>query len=186
MTVRVLWLIKGLGPGGAERLLVEQAAGGDRSSFRYDAAYVLDWKQHLVPELEALGVRTHCLGVGHELDPRWVTRLVRLLTRERYDVVHAHSPFVASLGRVVNRSLPRDRRAAFVYTEHNRWPSYRRETRVANQVTFGLNDAVFAVSDDVKESIAARKRVRPDPVPEWRPVRALPARASPLEVLLLR
>jgi glycosyltransferase involved in cell wall biosynthesis len=160
VTVRVLWLIKGLGPGGAERLLVEQAGGGDRSSFRYDAAYVLDWKQHLVPELEALGVHTHCLGVGSELDPRWVTRLARLLTRERYDVVHAHSPFVASIGRLVNRSLPRGRRAAFVYTEHNRWQSYRRETRVANQLTFGLNDAVFAVSDDVKESIAARRRSR--------------------------
>jgi glycosyltransferase involved in cell wall biosynthesis len=45
-----------------------------------------------------------------------------------------------------------------VYTEHNRWPSYRTETRLANQATFGLNDAVFAVSDDVKTSIPARYR----------------------------
>jgi L-malate glycosyltransferase len=158
VTIRVLWLVKGLGPGGAERLLVEQAAVGDRSTFAYEAAYVLDWKQHLVPELEAEHVRTHCFDVRSELDPRWIVRLTALLRRERYDVVHAHSPFVAAFGRLVNRALPRDRRAAFVYTEHNRWPSYRRETRLANRVTFGLNDATFAVSDDVRASMPARRR----------------------------
>ena len=121
-------------------------------------AYVLDWKQHLVPELEALGVRTHCLGVSTELDPRWSTRLAGMLWREHYDVVHAHSPFVASVARLETRALPRARRPAFVYTEHNRWPSYRAETRFANALTFGLNDAVFAVSNDVRDSVSSRYR----------------------------
>jgi glycosyltransferase involved in cell wall biosynthesis len=158
VTLRVLWLIKGLGPGGAERLLVEHAASGDRDSFAYDAAYVLDWKQHLVPELEALGVHTHSLGVGNELDPRWTTRLASLLRRQHYDIVHAHSPIVASVARLEIRALGRAHRPKFVYTEHNRWPSYRAETRLANQATFGMNDAVFAVSDDVKDSISPRYR----------------------------
>jgi glycosyltransferase involved in cell wall biosynthesis len=154
VTTRVLWLVKGLGPGGAERLLVEHAAAGDRERFEYEAAYVLDWKQHLVPELEALGVRAHCLGVSSELDPRWSTRLVSLLRHGHYDIVHAHSPLVASIARVEARAL----RIPFVYTEHNRWPSYRTETRLANQLTFGLNDATFAVSDDVKDSVSSRYR----------------------------
>jgi glycosyltransferase involved in cell wall biosynthesis len=158
VTRRVLWLVKGLGPGGAERLLVEHAASRDRNDFTYEAAYVLDWKQHLVAELEALGVRTHCLGVRSELDPRWAVRLETLLRKGRYDVVHAHSPMVAAVARVECRTLARARRPAFVYTEHNRWPSYRTETRLANQATFSLNDAVFAVSDDVKESISPRFR----------------------------
>jgi glycosyltransferase involved in cell wall biosynthesis len=158
VTRRVLWLSKGLGPGGAERLLVEHAASADHEQFTYEAAYVLDWKQHLVPELEALGVRTRCLGVGNELDPRWSTRLASLLRKGHYDVVHAHSPVAASVARLETRALRPAHRPAFVYTEHNRWPSYRMETRLANQSTFGLNDAVFAVSDDVKESIAARYR----------------------------
>ena len=156
--VRVLWLIKGLGPGGAERLLIEHAAAGDRERFEYEVAYLLDWKQHLVPEFERLGVTTHCLGVRSELDPRWITRLHRLLRQERYDVVHAHSPLVAAVARLAIRTLPRARRPAFVYTEHNRWPSYRAETRLANQLTFSLNDAAFAVSDDVRESVPARYR----------------------------
>jgi glycosyltransferase involved in cell wall biosynthesis len=158
VTLRVLWLIKGLGPGGAERLLVEHAASGDRDSFTYDVAYVLDWKQQLVPELEALGVHTRSLGVRNELDPRWTTRLASLLRRERYDIVHAHSPIVASVARVETRARGRAHRPKFVYTEHNRWPSYRAETRLANQATFGLNDFIFAVSDDVKESISPKYR----------------------------
>jgi glycosyltransferase involved in cell wall biosynthesis len=153
VTRRVLWLIKGLGPGGAERLLVEHAASADHERFSYEAAFLLDWKEHLVPELEALGVSTTSLGVANELDPRWTTRLTSLLRRGAYDVVHAHSPVVASVARLVTRTLGA-RRPAFVYTEHNRWPSYRAETRLANRATFGLNDAVFAVSDDVKQSIA--------------------------------
>jgi len=154
VTTRVLWLVKGLGPGGAERLLVEHAAAGDRERFTYEVAYVLDWKQHLAPELEALGVAAHCLGVTSELDPRWAGRLASQLHRGHYDVVHAHSPLVASVARLEARAL----HVPFVYTEHNRWPSYRAETRLANQLTFGLNDAVFAVSDDVRDSVSARYR----------------------------
>jgi len=155
---RVLWLIKGLGPGGAERLLVEHARAADRSEFRYEVAYLLEAKQHLVPELEALGVRTHGLGVRNELDPRWTARLASLLRRGAFDVVHAHAPVPASVARLEVRGFPRARRPAFVYTEHNRWPSYRFETRAANQATFGLNDKVFAVSDDVRDSIPTRWR----------------------------
>jgi glycosyltransferase involved in cell wall biosynthesis len=154
----VLWLIKGLGPGGAERLLVEHAEGGDRDRIRYEAAYLLDWKQHLVHELAELGVTTHGLGVRSEFDLRWVTRLNRLLRREPFDVIHAHSPMVAAIGRLLVRALPRARRPAFVYTEHNRWPSYKPVTRAANHFTFGLDDAHFAVSRDVRDSVAPRYR----------------------------
>src|SRR5207237_8777860 len=45
---RVLWLIKGLGPGGAERLLVAAAPFVDRERFEVEACYLLPWKNHLV------------------------------------------------------------------------------------------------------------------------------------------
>jgi len=49
--------------------------------------YVLDWKQHLVPEREALGVTTHLLaGPRRMKDLHWPGRL-RALAR-RFDVVH--------------------------------------------------------------------------------------------------
>lgn len=157
---RVLWLMKGLGPGGAERLLVEHARGGDHDRFAYEAAYVLDWKTHLVPQLEAAGVVTHSLGVTRELDPRWVTRLRRLLHAGRYDVVHAHSPLPASVARALVRAMPAARRPRFVYTEHNRWQSHNALTRTANRATFAWNDTTFAVSDDVRDTVDARNRDR--------------------------
>jgi glycosyltransferase involved in cell wall biosynthesis len=157
---RVLWLVKGLGPGGAEHLLVEHAAGGDRAGFHYEVAYLLDWKQHLVPELAELGVAAHGLGVRTEWDLRWVLWLHRLLRHGRYDVVHVHSPRVASIARILVRAFPRRRRPALVYTEHNRWPSYRRVTRVANHATYALNDATFAVSGDVRDSVSPHFRSR--------------------------
>ena len=148
---RVLWLIKGLGPGGAERLLVEHAAIGDHRALDYHVAYLLPWKDQLVPDLEALGVTTHCLGVRSVADPRGVLRLRRLVRAIDVDVVHAHSPAVAAAGRVALRDLRP--RPAFVSTEHNRWASHRRLTRAANRATIGLDDATLAVSEAVRSSM---------------------------------
>ena len=157
MPVRVLLIARGLGPGGAERLLVEQvrAAG---PGVEYHVAYLLPWKAHLVPEFEALGVKPTCLGVRSELDPRWLWRLGRLMRRQQFDVVHAHAPMSAAFVRMLVR--PMAHRPVFVYTEHNSWPSYDAVPRVANHATFRLNDAVFAVSADVKDSVAPRLRAR--------------------------
>jgi glycosyltransferase involved in cell wall biosynthesis len=151
--IRVLWLIKGLGPGGAEHLLVQQAAVSDPRSVRYEVAYLMPEKQHLVPELESLGVRTHCLNAPDERDVRWVPRFRRLVRSGCFDVVHAHSPVAASFARIAVRSLPARTRPSFLYTEHSRWPMYRRATRVANRMTYPLNDRVVAVSDDVRSTV---------------------------------
>lgn len=154
--LRVLWLTKGLGPGGAERLLVTHAAVTDPDRVTYEAAYLLPHKRHLVPELEALGVVTHDLASPRDVDPRWLRRMGQLIEEGSFDVVHAHSPAPAAQARLLVRSIPRSRRPAFVYTEHNRWPSHSRATRAANTATFGLNDAVITVSDEVRSSMADR------------------------------
>src|SRR5262245_45642233 len=155
--VRVLLLTRGLGPGGAERLLAEQVRAGS-PDVEYDVAFLLPWKSHLVPEFESLGVRATCLGVRSELDPRWLWRLWRLIRSGHIDVVHAQAPMSAAFVRVLLRVMPR--RPVLVYTEHNRWPSYDVVPRIANQVTFPLNDAVFAVSSDVRDSVAERWQSR--------------------------
>jgi glycosyltransferase involved in cell wall biosynthesis len=156
--LRVLWLTKGLGPGGAERLLVTHAAASDRTQIDFEAAYLLSHKTHLVDELEALGVPTHDLRGNHAADPRWTARLRSLLDTGDFDILHAHSPLPAAQARPVVHALPRVRRPAFVYTEHNRWPSHSRGTRLANRATFGANDAVIAVSNEVRDSLAPRWR----------------------------
>jgi glycosyltransferase involved in cell wall biosynthesis len=158
--VRVLWLIKGLGPGGAEQLLVNHAGIRDREHFDVEAAYLVPWKRHLVPMLEDAGVPTTCLEGSREWDLRWATRLRRRLVEHPVDVVHVHSPYVAGVTRLLVRTLPARTRPALVYTEHNRWPRHSAPTRVLNRVTFGLDDVDVSVSADVRDTMPARLRSR--------------------------
>jgi hypothetical protein len=72
---RVLWLTKGLGRGGVEHLLLGALPYLDRSRYEVEVAYLLPWKDALVPAFEARGVRVHCLGHRRAFDPRWMLRL---------------------------------------------------------------------------------------------------------------
>ena len=73
---RVLSLIKGLGRGGAEQLLLS-AIPYHSDRFRYEVAYRLPWKDALVPELTSAGLPVHCLG--NDRGPSWVTHLRKLV-----------------------------------------------------------------------------------------------------------
>lgn len=156
--VRVLWVVKGLGPGGAERLLVAAARSHRRDNLEIQCAYVLPWKDHLVGELEAAGVLTHCLS-RRRTDPSWPLRLARLVRSGGYDVVHVHSPLPGSVARLAAVSMGR-RRPGLVATEHNRWETHRRPTRLANRLTSRWDDASFSVTDEVRESMRGRGAAR--------------------------
>jgi glycosyltransferase involved in cell wall biosynthesis len=151
--VKVLWLIKGLGPGGAEKLLVTHARFGDHQIFEYSAAYFVPWKDQIVPELADFGVEATCLGTGRDADIRWVFRLWLHLWKGRFDVVHVHSPQPAAATRVLVKLLPKKRRPRLVYTEHNEWGKHRRSTRWMNQHTMRWAGRVFAVSKGVARSM---------------------------------
>jgi glycosyltransferase involved in cell wall biosynthesis len=154
----VLVVIKGLGRGGAEQLLASAAPYLDRERYRYQFAYLLPWKDSLVPELATAGFPVHCLeGAG---GAGWVGRLRALLRRQRIGLVHAHSPVAAAGARLVA-----GRGTQVVYTEHNLWSRYHRATFAANLVTFPRNDHVFAVSDMVAASIRYPGPLRLLPMP---------------------
>lgn len=151
--IRVLHVIKGLDAGGAETLLLLAAANRDRSAFDHDVAHLLPSHVALRPAIEAEGVRVHDLHGVPGWDPRWVLRLRRLLVQGRFDVVHAHSPLVASAARLAARSLPRARRPAVVVTLHNVWASHHIAVRALDRVTSPLDDIRIAVSDAVRRSL---------------------------------
>lgn len=174
--LRVLWVIKGLGPGGAERLLVSTARAADPEAVSYEVAYVLPWKNHLVDELAAAGVTSHLVGGRRGLaDPRWLGRLRRVVRRD-FDVVHVHSPAVAVGVRALVRTMRR--RPALVATEHNLWSSFGRITHTANLASLGLDDLHLAVSQEVLESMAPRARARTQVVLHGVPVAHLAARRA--------
>jgi len=160
---RVLLLIKGLGMGGAERLLTGVVAAADRDHFDYEVAYVLTDQDALVPAVEAAGVPVHALGGTASADLRWTLALRRLLRTGRYDVLHAHLPYTAAFGRLVALSLPRRRRPVLVYTEHSLWNKAALLTKALNRATVGADRALVVVSaaarDALPRSLRARARV---------------------------
>jgi glycosyltransferase involved in cell wall biosynthesis len=162
--VRVLWLTKGLGPGGAEQLLVTSARRRNRQRLAVRVVYLLPYKSHLVEDLEAEGVRVTCLGFPNVLDARWLVALRRSLVDDPVDVVHAHNPVMAVAARVVARSLPRRVRPRLVVTDHNVWYSYMPVSRWADGVTSRLDDARLTVSEAVRDSLPRSIRRRSEVV----------------------
>lgn len=149
--LRVLVLIKGLGVGGAERLLERAIPYLDRQRHTYQVAYLLPWKDALVPAFERAGIPVHCLGMRRVADWGVVGRLVSLLRRERVDLVHTHLPLAGVLARLARR---RGGVRWLVYTEHNLPSRYRLLTRQLNAATYAANDAVIAVSQEVAGRVA--------------------------------
>jgi glycosyltransferase involved in cell wall biosynthesis len=158
---RVLYLIKGLGRGGAEQSILNGARYHDTSRFTYELAYLIPHMNDLAPEFEAVGVPLHSVG---ERRGHWVRALRSLVLEREIDVIHAHSPLAAAGARVGLRGLAR-----MVYSEQNVWDAYHPATRWANMITFPLNDHVLAVSDHVRRSM--------------RYPRALPLRMPPVSVV---
>ncbi len=160
---KILVLIKSLGLGGAERLLVDALPYLDRQQFEYTFAYLLPWKDFLVPRFD--GFPIHCLGGGNR-QRQAVTlalaarNLARFQRRHRFHLVHAHLPLSGVLARLVGRryGLP------VVYTEHNLQERYHPLTRWLNRLTYGWNSRVLAVSAEVAVSMARFHIERKAPV----------------------
>jgi sugar transferase (PEP-CTERM/EpsH1 system associated) len=85
----VLYVIWSLQMGGAERVVAGLARGLDRNRFR-PLVCCLNFKGRLAEELEAEGIPVFALDKKPKLDPAVLVKLVRLMRRERIDVVHTH------------------------------------------------------------------------------------------------
>jgi glycosyltransferase involved in cell wall biosynthesis len=155
---RILILIKCLGYGGAEQLVVDAVAHRDRESFDYEVAYVLAAENALESFVADSGVIVHRLGASGDADLRWMFSLRHLLVTGNFDVVHFHLPYVASLGRLVALSIPRRRRPAMVWTVHSRWDSTAPVVRGLNRVGFRFDDRLIAVSDSVRDTLPGSLR----------------------------
>jgi glycosyltransferase involved in cell wall biosynthesis len=149
--LRVLWLVKGFATGGVERLVYALALAIDRQRFDCHVAYVLPYLNDLDQPLREAGVPVHCLDAANGLDPRWLLRLDDLIRRYQFDVIHIHSPFVAGFARPLVRM--RRHRPALVFTEHNVWWGYHPLTTLVNSTLYRWDDARFAVSRQVRDSV---------------------------------
>ena len=63
-------------------------------------------------------------------------------------------------------------------TEHNVWTSHQHLTRALNRATMGLDDHVFAVSEQVRDSMSTRRRAEAEILIHGVDVDAIVARRS--------
>ena len=173
--IRVLWLIKGLGLGGAEMLFAMAAPHVDRSRFDYEVGYFLPWKDALVQDLENHGLPVTCFDIKRNISVAGLRRLVAHCRERRVDVIHMHSPIPGVFGRIAGRLA---RLPAIVYTEHNVWPRLNPISRLLNRLTFRLNDHAIAVSEDVRESIPTKLAQRVETIDNGIDFRAIQSRAA--------
>ena len=176
---KILLLIKSLGLGGAERLLVDSLPYLDRERFAYEVAYLVPWKATLVPAIETARIPVTCLGHQSIFDstteqskiqnpkskiqtvtaprsfqsafalPLAYRRLYAWQQRQHFDLIHADMPVAGILARLVGRQLG----VPVVYTEHNLLERYHPLTRWLHKATFGWQQQVITVSDEVQASI---------------------------------
>jgi glycosyltransferase involved in cell wall biosynthesis len=147
---RLLHLIKGLGRGGAEMLLLETRRVARTAPFVHTYGYLLPAKDALVRPLRELGSEVTCFPMRSALSlPATVLGLTRYLRRSRTHLVHAHLPVAGVVARLAGRLA----RVPVLYTEHNLHERYHPLTRRLNLWTWGLQERVLAVSQPVGESI---------------------------------
>ncbi len=124
---RALHVLGGLDPGGVERWLLDTVRLRGDSPWRFDFCLLGPERGAYAPRVEALGCRVlHC-----RLTPRatFPARLLALLRRERFEVVHSHVHHFSGVVLAVARAAGVAVRAAHSHTLETR--DHNRETLAA-------------------------------------------------------
>jgi glycosyltransferase involved in cell wall biosynthesis len=148
MRKKIMWLIKGLGVGGAEQLLASTVPHLDRSQFCYELAYILPRENALAGYFNANQIPTFCLGATGKWDIRVIPKLAQLLRDREVDILDCHLPYSGVVGRIAGRLA---KIKHIIYTEHDL--GVQRTVAglhflsfLANIITYPLNDLIVTVS----------------------------------------
>ena len=151
--MRILELITSLRLGGAERLVTDLAVGFKEEGHDVVVALLDGTRTPFHDELEAIGVMIVPLGegAGSMRNPFLVIRLVRLLARERFDVVHTHNSSCQFLAAFASLFL----KLRLVTTEHN--TSNRRRAwgwfKPIDRWMYSRYSKIVCVGDEVRRNL---------------------------------
>lgn len=154
--LKMLMLIKAMGRGGAEMVVMNFGRYHDRNMVDLHCGFLVMVDEGFVADLRRFGVTVHHLGrppMGRVL---WPLRLWQLLGQS-YDAVHMHSALLASVARIAAR-LHRRPRPVLVSTEHVPWSGYRPVVAMLNRWTGPSDDVIFSASPATTSSLPPRLR----------------------------
>jgi glycosyltransferase involved in cell wall biosynthesis len=162
---RPLVLLSSLAEGGAERVTVSFLGRLARDGVKALACTVASRQEpSLAAELRAAGVARHDLAARRLADPAALPRLLRLLWRERIDLIHAHGQDACILAAAARRLT----RVPLVLTRHvlvEPAGNWRQGLRARLALAAARRaDAVIAVSQAVAERLALQARLPPSAI----------------------
>lgn len=148
--MKILWLIKGLGLGGAENTLVTMLPIMTSRGHEIEVAYFLPGKNAMVNHFDQAGIPVHCLEQKHGWDLRAFFRLRRLLKRIEPDILHCHLPYAGLAASVVRifTHVP-----LVIYTEHGQIDLYGRRATTVHRWSLKKMDGIIGISDAVTKSV---------------------------------
>ena len=153
--IRVLHLITSLDRGGAENYLYTLVTHIDRAHFQMDVA-VLRGEGELVSLFREAGVKVHLLHARLGTDPTALGRLVSLLRKERYDILHSHL-FRADLYGCLAAARLGPARPRLVSTRHNDDRFFLNPfVGMIHYWVSGRLDMIIAISDHIARFTIAR------------------------------
>ncbi|WP_199032272.1 glycosyltransferase [Ralstonia sp. ASV6] len=113
----LVYVITGLNRAGAELVCLDQASYFARAGYRIGVIYLVKGDDQLVPNFEAIGAETVCLGMRSSLAlPLALLRCRSVLRKWRPRVVHSHMIHATILLSLIKWSLPGIK---LVATAHN-------------------------------------------------------------------
>lgn len=162
--MNVCFLINGLGPAGAETLLLDIVKHtGPNTDVDYTVCYI-EGEDTLVPEFEDAGARIVNFDAAFKFDPRALARMIRFFRREDFDVLHTHLPYSQTLGRVFGKLGGQKN---IISTQHDFSDNYHPITRLLEHVTRPLDTVTVAVSRSVERDFTNESHLFPNQGDRW-------------------
>jgi glycosyltransferase involved in cell wall biosynthesis len=146
-------VLSSFGMGGQERVALDLAVEQVRRGHRVHAVSIAPLPHGVLAEaFRSQGIAVHSVPKGRGVDPRVVLGLVKLIRRERIDVLHTHNPQPLVYGSVAGKLT----RRVVVHTKHGANPDAGRRLWL-RRASGHLVKAYVAVSDATAD-VARRNR----------------------------
>lgn len=158
--IRLLQLVEDLRVGGLERVVACIARNIDRERYELEV-----WCAHgggpVAEELAEDGVRVRVLGISSCYSPAGVLKLRSLMKQYRPDILHTHSYFVNTLGRVaaLSAGVP-----AMVVHVQNIYRHYTFFNRLLERFLSRFTGRIVCCSDAVKRFVLDGEGIPPSKI----------------------
>jgi len=155
--IKVLFLITELNVGGAEMVVAKMAAHLNKDRFHCSVCSLLP-DGRLADVLQEQGVKTLSLDIKSKLDLGGLFKLVRLLRREKIDILHTHLFHVNLLGRIAGRlaGVP-----VIISHQHGVERNRSKVRSLLDRLTSRYADLVISTCEVVKETLIKRDKISP-------------------------